>query len=236
MITEIIFRLLDAVPSYISALIVVIPFICLSIGIAKQHDIKIRGLHVFGELLFSFILILILSITGIPQINTWHLEIAESQINTVPFFAFESRTFLNIANVLLFVPFGFFLPLLWCKYNNIFKTVFFGFSLSLFVEVSQLFNHRVSDIDDLIMNTLGTLFGYLLFMLIKLCILCIHKKTYNKSSYDLPYFLKHEGFLLIIITILSYIFIDPYISPYIYDILFQNIKNPNTQVVRTYHN
>lgn len=34
---------------------------------------------------------------------------------------------------------------------------------SLFIEFSQLFNERVSDVDDLIMNTFGVLIGWLLY-------------------------------------------------------------------------
>ena len=40
-----------------------------------------------------------------------------------------------------------------------------GACLSLVIEVCQLFNLRATDIDDLMMNTLGAVFGYLLWCL-----------------------------------------------------------------------
>lgn len=68
-------------------------------------------------------------------------------------------------NMLLFVPLGILLPLLW-RSCRLYKTVAIGFSLSLLIELSQLFNYRATDIDDLLMNTLGTLLGYLLYTLL----------------------------------------------------------------------
>lgn len=69
-------------------------------------------------------------------------------------------------NMLLFVPFGFLLPLLWKRERLVEKTVSIGFLFSLFIELIQLFSFRATDIDDLLMNTLGTWGGYLLFKVI----------------------------------------------------------------------
>ena len=40
-----------------------------------------------------------------------------------------------------------------------------GFGFSLLIEVFQLFNTRLSDVDDLIMNSLGTAVGFAIWML-----------------------------------------------------------------------
>lgn len=63
-------------------------------------------------------------------------------------------------NILLFVPLGLLVPWAWQDYRSLKKTVWLGFSVSLFIEVVQLLNHRISDIDDLLMNVLGVVFGY----------------------------------------------------------------------------
>lgn len=63
-------------------------------------------------------------------------------------------------NALLFVPLGMLLPLLWKDCRRWYRTAGAGFLLSLLIELSQLFNFRATDIDDLLMNTLGTLAGY----------------------------------------------------------------------------
>jgi glycopeptide antibiotics resistance protein len=90
-------------------------------------------------------------------------------------FAFYSNIF---GNVLGFLPFGFILPVILPKMDNIVLILLAGFSLSLSVEVIQLIT-RVGcfDVDDLILNTLGALLGYLAFAV------CNHarRKYYGKK-------------------------------------------------------
>lgn len=68
----------------------------------------------------------------------------------------------SVLNILLFVPLGVFLPLLWPALRSWRKTTLAGLGLSASVEVLQLFTHRLTDVDDLITNTLGTLLGFAL--------------------------------------------------------------------------
>ena len=69
-----------------------------------------------------------------------------------------------LGNVLAFVPFGMILPMLTPKCRNFFHIVLLGFDFSLFVETIQLISKVGSfDVDDLILNTLGVLLGYLSF-------------------------------------------------------------------------
>ena len=71
-----------------------------------------------------------------------------------------------VGNVVAFMPFGFFRPLLGVKKLGIFKTVIQGALFSLFIETSQLLVQVGSfDVDDIILNTLGTFAGYLVFSL-----------------------------------------------------------------------
>lgn len=67
-------------------------------------------------------------------------------------------------NIVMFLPVGFFAGLLMDK-PCWWKGTFCAFALSLFIEVSQLFVARGTDVDDLILNTLGGLAGYGLFLL-----------------------------------------------------------------------
>src|SRR5690554_4862851 len=75
-----------------------------------------------------------------------------------------------IGNVLLFVPFGFLFPLFLQGFqrNNkpirIFPIIFAGFYTSFMIELTQFaFTKRVSNVDDLILNTLGTVIGVILY-------------------------------------------------------------------------
>ena len=63
-----------------------------------------------------------------------------------------------------FIPFGFFLPLVFRRCKNVFLTVLLGFEASLLAEILQLVTKVGSfDVDDLLLNTMGTLAGYLFF-------------------------------------------------------------------------
>ncbi|MDD6798919.1 MAG: VanZ family protein [Firmicutes bacterium] len=68
-----------------------------------------------------------------------------------------------VGNIVVFMPLGVFIPALWKL--SFAKTVLCGFFSSLFIEISQLFIHRHSDIDDLILNTFGAAAGYALWKL-----------------------------------------------------------------------
>ena len=73
---------------------------------------------------------------------------------------------LNLAgNVLAFVPFGTFLPLLVRRTRSFGRTTLLGAEFSLFVEILQLFSKVGSfDVDDIMLNTCGVCLGYGLFL------------------------------------------------------------------------
>ena len=69
-------------------------------------------------------------------------------------------------NILMFMPVGFFAGLLSDR-PRWWKGTLWTFTLSLFLETAQLFVCRGTDVDDLILNTLGGLLGYGCFYLLK---------------------------------------------------------------------
>jgi len=69
-------------------------------------------------------------------------------------------------NILMFLPIGLFAGLLMDR-PRWWKGTLWAFSLSLFIEVFQLFVSRGTDIDDLILNTLGGLLGHWVYLLLK---------------------------------------------------------------------
>lgn len=68
-------------------------------------------------------------------------------------------------NIVLFLPLGLLVPFLWDKANRLPSVLGIGAVFSLFVEMTQLLNTRATDIDDLILNSLGTLIGFSAFKL-----------------------------------------------------------------------
>lgn len=75
-------------------------------------------------------------------------------------------SFLFLGNVGIFLPIGFFPALLWRR-PRWWKSGLIGFLASFTVEFIQLFIGRGTDADDLILNTLGALCGYLVFLLLR---------------------------------------------------------------------
>ena len=75
---------------------------------------------------------------------------------------------INLAgNVVAFMPFGFFLPILWQKSGKLLYVTFWSFSFSLVVETIQLvYKVGTFDVDDLFLNTLGGIFGYMMMRLL----------------------------------------------------------------------
>ncbi|MBQ2679898.1 MAG: VanZ family protein [Firmicutes bacterium] len=89
-------------------------------------------------------------------------------VNLIPF-SREIDTLGYMLNVLLFVPLGFLVPVLWEKGRSFLYTFRVGIALSLLIEASQLINNRSFDVDDLILNTVGGIIGFLVFMIVNKC-------------------------------------------------------------------
>ncbi len=68
-------------------------------------------------------------------------------------------------NVVMFVPFGFLLPLIWKNLGRLPRVAAAGLGFSTIIEVGQLFSFRGTDVDDLLMNTLGAVIGLLIYKL-----------------------------------------------------------------------
>jgi len=68
-----------------------------------------------------------------------------------------------VLNVVLFVPLGLLVPIIWEKMNQFSNLLVTGFLFTVFIEVSQLLNNRRTDIDDILLNVLGAVVGFGLF-------------------------------------------------------------------------
>ena len=67
-----------------------------------------------------------------------------------------------LLNIALFIPVGFFLPLLWKKARAWYITIPLGFSLTIVIELLQLITGRgLFDVDDLLCNLVGAIIGFL---------------------------------------------------------------------------
>lgn len=108
---------------------------------------------------FSLYLAAVYTVVGLPNITYIRLEL---NLYLLPVVGILDDLKSSVLNVLMFVPLGITLPLLWEKYRNRKSTVVFGFCASLVIELLQMFTFRTTDINDLITNTLGTFLGFTL--------------------------------------------------------------------------
>ena len=110
------------------------------------------------------------------------------QINWVPFvnlmdYPKRSSALLNIiGNTTMFIPIGVVWPSVYKQLNTHWKVLVAGAGISLTVELLQLpFYDRVSDIDDLLLNTLGFAVGYGIYLLVKwIAAKCRKERTVRK--------------------------------------------------------
>ena len=73
-----------------------------------------------------------------------------------------------IGNITMFIPVGLAWPFCFKKLDAIAKTVLAGAGLPLFIEITQLpFYDRCSDVDDIILNTIGIFIGVLIYFGLK---------------------------------------------------------------------
>jgi glycopeptide antibiotics resistance protein len=73
-----------------------------------------------------------------------------------------------IGNVAMFIPSGIVLPIIYKRLDSFVKVILVGGGISLCIEIIQLpFSVRASDVDDLILNTVGVTIGYGIYALIR---------------------------------------------------------------------
>lgn len=143
---------------------------------SQRKNKKGTSLYNTGIILLSVVMVIIFSLTGVSPISGFNIEIRIDEISFIPFRGIIEmlkgeltlHTIINIlGNIIMFMPMGFLLPLLFSNLDSLKKTVAVGFGTSLLIEFTQLFLIRATDIDDLILNTFGTMLGYLVFLTLK---------------------------------------------------------------------
>ena len=128
---------------------------------------------------YIFLMIWLLFLQRLPYISyeEYANKLSEN-INLIPFktiieylftdkdssSAILQHAFINLAgNIVMFIPLGFFLPLIKESCIKFRKTILLTLAIICAVELIQLFTLAGSlDIDDLILNTIGSATGYLI--------------------------------------------------------------------------
>ena len=134
-----------------------------------KYSVPHTGRHSAYLLLFALYVMAVLHVTGAGTIyeairaKNVTLQNRMQYINLIPFSRDISISG-YVLNIVMCVPFGFLVPLIWEDMGRVSRMIPAGFLFSLLLEVSQLLNIRGTDVDDLIMNTLGALAGFVVYL------------------------------------------------------------------------
>lgn len=171
----------------------------------NNWNFKILRTHLIVAYIFCFFLAAILSVTGVPSFLYLRVNI---NINLIPFKDIFSNFIQYVENIILFIPLGFLLPILWAKFEKRYLTFIIGLLFSLAIEISQLFCFRATDIDDLLMNTFGTVVGYYLYIGTKK----VYPKIATLFKVNGLNFLKWEVYIYFVFAWLTMFFAQTFIS------------------------
>ena len=136
--------------------------------VKKRENRTLFSYHyLWGMFIFFMYIVGVFHCTGAGTIyDGWRyqFEIRQEQINFIPFSRNIDVT-AYFLNILLFIPLGLLAPVVEKKINKLSGIIANGLFLTLLIEMSQLLNNRRTDIDDVILNTLGAVIGFAIFKL-----------------------------------------------------------------------
>lgn len=145
-----------------------VPFLIVLIGMryvrGKYATPNTKSNYIL-PIIFALYIMAVFYVTDVGTIYdamTAELDEMKERINWIPFS--KSIDIVGyMLNIVMFVPFGFLVPLIWRKMGKTIYITIAGFGLSASIEISQLFSYRGTDVDDLIVNTLGAVLGFFLY-------------------------------------------------------------------------
>lgn len=148
------------------------------------HELKLLIFYFYIEMMAMIVYFPINFTTG--QIGTMKFDaerIIPPLLNPIPFIHILDRypgwLRVLIGNIVLFIPIGIIWPFCFSRIDNILKVTAAGLGFSLFIELTQLLLYeRMTDADDLILNTLGALIGAIIYFSVRAI---IRKKRISKQ-------------------------------------------------------
>lgn len=121
--------------------------------------------------------------------DEWELSNAKAGVATANLTLFKSiRMYIRyydringfdnlFGNVLAFMPLGILIPVSFSGIDRFWMILLHSFWLSLCIELFQLVSHfGAFDVDDILLNTLGGLLGFFVFLIIRFLYRKIHKE------------------------------------------------------------
>lgn len=175
--------------------IFLVVIIAIRISYLRINHERFAFYHEFWNLIFVVYVLILFQLLTDSEVNT------TGGLNLVPFtemfrYKMGSAMFYSnvIGNILIFVPFGYFVSG-YVKASKISHILFISVISSLTVELVQLQIGRSFDVDDIILNVIGAVAGFLLYIAL------------NAIKKHMPRFLQSDLFYNLICIILCAIFL-----------------------------
>jgi len=160
---------------------VCIMFLVMVIGVyKKKQETFLQGFIQSSFLVYVF---MVLTLTGyfilfreVAAHGWWHGVLhriqTKERINLHPFLMFKQfrigSTQVN-GNLVMLLPLGIYIPLLFPKLSGFLRVFIICLLVSVSIELMQLItNVRSTDIDDVILNTSGSVVGYIIYKFLRL--------------------------------------------------------------------
>lgn len=174
--------------------IISIPIYLILIIVLGVKKVKLNKIFLYS--LFYFYIVSLLAVTLLPIPFQWLNEIwiYKKDINNfVPFKSIidiMSNKQLDITikikqiiwNIILFIPMWFFIPLIWENKRIFKKTLLIVILSTIWIELTQFFislliwfNYKITDVDDILLNSLWGIIGYFLYRMFQWSTLDIFK-------------------------------------------------------------
>ncbi|MFF2879010.1 VanZ family protein [Gottfriedia sp. NPDC057991] len=201
---------------FIGEIVIVFVILCYLILRAIIFVLKMKNKKTFDwykeiiGLLLVLYSLMVFSVTLFPLYITPHgnFQFPYWSINYIPLIsimrdinevgiAYSGDTFFMIklivrnvgGNIVMFMPLGFLVPVIWKDCKRLKKILMIGLIVSLSIESLQFLENffgvglgRIIDIDDVICNVIGTIIGYLIYKLLIL-FLGKTKKVFSRSNH-----------------------------------------------------
>lgn len=142
----------------VSGYIIVIPVLAFYFVILRVIGKKQAIGRMIAIFVFCLYLVGVMTVTGICIKASF-----SPQIVFIPFVDMIIGPVETVLNIIMFIPMGVFLPLLYKKFDKFINIAFAGSLMSLSIEIVQVFGFGTTDINDLITNTAGACLGYAVF-------------------------------------------------------------------------
>ena len=157
--------------------------------------------------LFSCYLLVIYVLVGLPNVTYIRPEL---NLNLIPIIGIIDDWKNSILNILLFVPLGLMLPIVWSRFKSAGITVLFGFGMSLVIELLQSLTFRATDVNDLITNTCGTCLGFLCAKVLQKNFLSLNRIAQEETC---------EIGIVLVVVLLVMFFVYPFASAALWDLI-----------------